>query len=597
MVSLPLVERYARIPALTRTQFLDTMLVLINAEVADAACGVIDGIVVGRFLGEEAIAAHGIASPIFIILSIFCYIISVGFQQPCTMYIGRGEMRRANGLFSATLLLTLGIAGVIVLGGLLFPHGITRLMGAPSGGAIHDMAGDYLQAIFLGTPSLMVFLALIPVLQLDGQRRLVHLGSLVMAVSDVVIDLLNVTVFHGGMWGMGMATSISYTLGLLVLLSYFLRKNRLFHFRIGDISGSNPGRIFTTGYPAGVRVGARAIAVVLLNSYVLGIMGASAMAALSVQHNLSSLLLSVAIGISETVLLLTDISYGEQDRRGLMDIVRMGAYASIGVVGLVSIAVFSLAQPLVSLYLGPQEASFTLAVRAVRYLAVSMPLMAWVRCMGCYLQGVEQQLRAVLVFLCEELLFLVPCALVMSRFWGAEGIFAAFPVSQILLIGVINVVAYLRRDRRYKGMEAYLFVPDGFGTAPEDRLERTLETPEAVWALAEEAQTFCQERGLPPEKAYWVSMYIEEMGNINMIYGFADGKPHHLEVRLSLYQGSAILRFRDDCRRFDITERASHWQEDPEHPETTLAVRMVISACKQMTYSNSLNTNNLMVVL
>ena len=93
------------------------------------------------------------------------------------------------------------------------------------------------------------------------------------------------------------------------------------------------------------------------------------------------------------------------------------------------------------------------------------------------------------------------------------------------------------------------------------------------------------------------SLYIEEMGNIMMLYGFNDGKPHHLEVRLSLHQGEVILRLRDDCRRFDIREKAAHWEEDPLHPETTFGVRMVMKGCKILQYDNSLKTNNLLVVL
>lgn len=83
-----------------------------------------------------------------------------------------------------------------------------------------------------------------------------------------------------------------------------------------------------------------------------------------------------------------------------------------------------------------------------------MPLMAWTRCVGCYLQGVGQSLQSVVVFVCEELVFLIACALVMRRFWGAEGVFASFTVSQLLLILVLNMAVYLRRDRRYKGLEA-----------------------------------------------------------------------------------------------------------------------------------------------
>ena len=590
-------EKLSNIPALSRKQFGETMLVLIIAELADAICGVIDGIVVGHYLGEDAMAAHGIATPIFVLLTIFSYMITVGFQQPCTVYIGRGEPQKANGLFSATMFYTIVVAVLFSVTGQLFPRSFAHMMGAPSVGVIADMSTDYLRAVFMGTPFLLIFLSLIPVLQIDGERKLVHAGSVVMAVSDIIIDILNVKVFHGGMWGIGMATTISYFLGMMVLLTYFLRKSRLFHLRPQDIAGSRPGQIFRMGLPAGARVAARSVAIISLNTLVMGTAGATAMAAFSVQHNLSTLLLSVAIGISGATLLLSGISYGEQDRRGLMDLVRMSAYSCILIMGLLAVLVFSLARPLVSLYLSPLDEAYPLAVHAVRWLAVAMPLMAWSRCLGCYEQGVGRNRTAIWIFLSEELLSLVTCAFILGWIWGIEGVFASFAVSQLLVIVSMNLYFYFRRDKRYKGMEAFLDVPEDFGVPPENRLMRTLERPEEVWALAEQAQSFCTDRGLAADKAYLVSMYIEEMGNIIMIYGFNDGKPHHLEIRLSLYMDQAILHFRDDCRRFDITERASHWKEDPEHPETTLGVRMVMSACALMRYDNSMSTNNLIVLI
>ena len=590
-------EKYSNIPALTRNQFRDTMFVLINAELADSICGVIDGMMVGRFLGEDAMAAHGIASPIFLILTIFSYIVTVGFQQPCTVAIGQGKTQRANGMYSFTMLFTLICSLLFALVGLSFPHEIACLMGAPASGHIHQMAADYLSAISWGTPSLLLFLVLIPALQLEGRRKLVIIGSLVMGVSDIVIDLLNVLVFHGGMWGIGMATTLSYTLGLLVLLSYLFYKNRFFRFRYKDISLVNVRRMLGMGLPSGIQVGTSAVATVLISTLVMGTLGATAMSSLAIQRNLQTLFISLATGISGATLLLTGISYGEQDRRGLMDVGRMSAYATLVVSGGVGLLVFLLANPLVSLYLPRMDASYSLAIHAVRWLAVALPLITWTHCVGSYLQGVERSVSAMVMYVCAELVFLVTCAYVMRWIWGAEGVFASFSVSQLLVILVFNLLAYLRRDKRYTGMEAYVFVPEDFGVAPENRLERTLCRQEEVWTLAEQAQTFCLDRGVSEDKAYKVSLYIEEMGNIIFTYGFDDGKPHHLEVRLSLNKEEIIIRFRDDCRRFDIQERASHWKEDPAHPEFTLGVRMVMAACKMLKYNNSLNFNNLMVVL
>ena len=592
-VTLQIVEKYTRIPALTRKQFLDTMMVLITAELADSLCGVIDGIVVGRFLGPDALAAHGVATPVFTVLCIFSYMVTVGFQQPCTMAIGKGQMREANGLYSFTLLITLGMGLLSLALGLLFPEGTARMLGAGTGSTC-DMASQYIRAVSIGYPAILLFLILIPVLQIDGQWELVHIGSILMAVSDVVLDVLNVKVFHLGMWGIGMATCASYYLGLLVLLLYYFRKNRIFRFRFKDLRSMRPYTMLRFGLPAGIRVGARALSYILLSALTLSLAGTSAMTALSVQRNISYVFLSVGIGISGAVLLLSGISYGEQDRRGLMDIIRMSAHTCLILGGGLGLLVFLSAPLLVTLFLG--EAT-PLPVYALRGLAMALPLMAWNRCTGAYLQGIGKNRQAVVLYLCAELLFLVGVPWLMGSIWGAKGIFAGFPLSQLLLLLLVNLLVWMRRDRRYQGAEAFLCIPKDIGVPPENRLVRTLTRQEEVWALAEEAQTFCLEHGTEADKAYWVSMYIEEMGNIIMIYGFADGKPHKLEVRLALSPDRIVLRFRDDCRRFDIREKARHWEEDPAHPETTLGIRMVMQGCKDLKYNNSLNTNNLLVVL
>ena len=87
-----------------------------------------------------------------------------------------------------------------------------------------------------------------------------------MSVSDIVLDLVNVNVFHLGIRGVGWATAGSYFLGLLVLLSYFFHKPRFFHFRFKDLRETNLSLMLFSGIPAGIRTGARALSNVLMST-------------------------------------------------------------------------------------------------------------------------------------------------------------------------------------------------------------------------------------------------------------------------------------------------------------------------------------------
>ena len=79
-------------------------------------------------------------------------------------------------------------------------------------------------------------LVLIPFLQMAGQSNLLIVAVLTMTVADIGLDLLNALVFHGGMFGMGLASSLSYYAAILVVGFYFLSKRCVFRFSLKQVS-------------------------------------------------------------------------------------------------------------------------------------------------------------------------------------------------------------------------------------------------------------------------------------------------------------------------------------------------------------------------
>ena len=61
--------------------------------------------------------------------------------------------------------------------------------------------------------------------------------------------------------------------------------------------------------------------------------------------------------------------------------------------------------------------------------------------------------------------------------------------------------------------------------------------------------------------------------------------------------GTVILRMRDDCVPFDLRERAKNSAFDPEHPEKNVGIRLVMGMAKDIAYTNTMNTNNLIVTI
>lgn len=79
-------------------------------ELAHIGAGLIDGLIASNFLDAQAMAALGIAHPIFSITGIFAGMFATGMQTLCTRALGRGDLRTFNRLFSAVMILGTGFS-------------------------------------------------------------------------------------------------------------------------------------------------------------------------------------------------------------------------------------------------------------------------------------------------------------------------------------------------------------------------------------------------------------------------------------------------------------------------------------------------------
>ena len=238
-----------------------------------------------------------------------------------------------------------------------------------------------------------------------------------------------------------------------------------------------------------------------------------------------------------------------------------------------------------------------MAAAAIRCYAVCLPFLAFNVSSANYLQVVSKSLGANLVNIGIEVAFTAACAYLLSSFLGISGVWLAFPVGQALLCAAIVLYALLKNDPGRSGLYAHMLLPKDFGIPDEDGIEQSLHSVEEVVALSERVYSFCAEHGIDRRVTNHLALCIEEMAGNVIEHGFNDGKPHNLDVRVLIKDGAVILRLRDDCRRFDLREKVKKWTLDPQHPEKNIGIRMVMAMAKDIAYTNTMNTNNLIITI
>ena len=215
-------------------QFFSVFLTTLLGNLGSLIAGFADGVLTGSFLGSDAMAAYGIVSPYFMLTTLLAQPFVLAVQALCTAELGRGHDETAKKIFSFALWTAVILAAALSLIGFGFAERFAVLLGADDSiPAVKAEAVRYLRNLFPGTAFFCFMSVAFAALQIDGALGLVKLSAALVAVFDIVGDLLNVFVFHGGLGGMGTATSISYIAAALALLPYFTRRKALFSLEPG----------------------------------------------------------------------------------------------------------------------------------------------------------------------------------------------------------------------------------------------------------------------------------------------------------------------------------------------------------------------------
>ncbi|MBQ6550425.1 MAG: ATP-binding protein [Lachnospiraceae bacterium] len=553
-----------------------------------SVCLLIDSVIIGRYLGVEALSAYQLASPVLLVLAAFGSMLAAGIQVACSKSLGKGSQEETNRGYSSAIVLGFGVAFSLMLFVFLFRSFIARASGAGSEGTLFTDTRDYMTAFVIGAPATMGALILVPFLQIAGQSGILVAAVLAMTVTDIALDLVNVFVVHGGMFGMGLASAISYYCALIVGGWYFFTKKCVFKFSLKQVSFAKMREMLAGGLPSLINMAAGVVLVVVLNQILLGTGGALAVAAFSVISTIGNSANCVSTGINGVTLTLSGILYQEEDRTGLKVLIQTMARSSV-FLGIVVGAVLILCAPLFARFFITEDSpARDMAVTGIRLYSAGMIPICLTAALKSSYQGMEKTRLTELISVMEQLVFPAVGALILSRFLGTFGVWFYFVSGELLTLLMIAVLIRQRTKSAPWRDGAYLLLNDSFGVPADQLMETDIATLEDAVRVSQEAEQFCLERGQSSRLSKRIALCIEEMAANVIDHGFKkDDKPHRLSVRLLHKEDSWVIRFRDDCRAFDPVHYI------PAEGKDALGIRLTLAMADEAQYTYSLSLNNL----
>jgi len=306
-----------------KNTFKKAFVTVAVSQIIACLCGflanTIDSVVTGQFLGGDCVAAIGYCTPVIFLYVAISSLISSGTQLKCSNYIGKGDMKKANGQYSLGLLM-MAVTGLVIIGIIhTFPIGLARLLGA-TGDTMIDLTSKYLRSISFGILPIYTMQFFVSICNIDGNSILPVISVFVLIIADTAFDLLNAIVFKGGIYGMGLASSLAYVISAMVIASHIFTKKYSFKFSLGCIENGMLTDAIKGGLPSSIQNVGLSLVTLVINHLLGGDNSASLVAAFSIAFCITEMLKSIPNGLTPSVLTFSGVFYGEQDKESLKNL-------------------------------------------------------------------------------------------------------------------------------------------------------------------------------------------------------------------------------------------------------------------------------------
>ena len=549
---------------------------------ANMMTGFIDGVLTSMFLGVEAMTAYGIAVTYFTMNAIISYVLVSGSQLLCSEKIGKNCTEEAKNVFALSVWTSFFVSALITVLGLFFAEPFAVFLGA-KGNAQHlaPAAARYLRWLFVGNLFHNFISVASGAVQMDGGAGLVRISGITTCIADVVGDLLNIFVFHGGLAGMGAATAISNVCAAAVLLVYFFRSGRLFSLNPVFIRLKYLPDFLRLGYSQAVHGVASFFGNTAINRLIISRAGLSAMFGMTVFKNVLLFINPICCAVGDANLLLLGLRIGECDREGADRVCKNSMRIILRLIS-VGILLMLLSRPVACLYtLDRSLENLRCAQIAIIALGIQIPFTALFLASVKGLQAFRNQPACSLMNLAKGCVF--PCSLLLLfADFGTVGVFASIVGAEAL--AAVFTAMLFRRERR---TSCLLNIPEENVTAA------VITDSSAAVAFSSEAYSFFKDRGINNRICYFLSLCIEEMAVCLLSLAKDNNvKTPAVNIKIYLQDQQITMRIRDNCPLNNLRQRAEEWSLDDRQPERFIGTRIALKLSDEFRYIPLMNENN-----
>ena len=331
--------------------------------------GIVDGMILGRFIGPNAMAAVNMASPIFNIISCLAILIAIGGNTLVGISLGGQDREKANHYFNNAVAALFCIAAIIWAAVVFFPAQLARGVGANE--VLLPFVTQYIRTFgFFVIP--IIFNILLGIsLQSIGKPQLYMVGNMLTMGINIALDLVFICAFGWGIFGAALASGVSASIVFVLFLSKFVQKGSI--LRIGRCRLDLPAllQMAYNGSSEAITQLCGGLANLIFNWLLITKFGETGVSAFAAVQYISLAVNAVIMGMSRGVAAIISVNFGGKILKRVRAILSLALKAVTATGILCTVFLLAFKNPLISVFVKGDPKVFETAAEIISYYSLS----------------------------------------------------------------------------------------------------------------------------------------------------------------------------------------------------------------------------------
>ena len=393
-------------------------------------------------IGEQALSALSLVYPIQNLINALAIGFGIGINAAIAFYLGAGDRRKADSAASQGMLLSVLQGGVITAVSIAVMPAFLAMFTSDS--KIIDFGLQYSNIAFSFSVVIMISLTFEKIFQAVGRMTITMAALLIGCIANIILD--PVLIFGIGPFpelkiqGAALATGIGQALTVFFYLIVCAVRPLPVHIGRKAMRPDRQmaGKLYAVGIPATLNLALPSLLISALNG-ILAAYSQSYVVILGVYYKLQTFLYLPASGIVQGMRPLIGYNYGAGEMKRVRKIYQIALVMNLIIMAVGTIICLAVPEALIGLFTD-NPATVREGALALRIICAGFILSAVSVTSSGSLEGMGKGTPSLIISVCRYVAVIIPAALILSRIFGAEGVWNAFWVTELISAAAAAVV-------------------------------------------------------------------------------------------------------------------------------------------------------------